>query len=132
MFVRRLYAKGKLSIDEAIKVAEEENVGVSCAEGVYTEEYMYGSAFEYIVLFLLDNHCYIRSTEESCPIIEPIKEGLARKQLRWLNLWMKNDGRFFDEPRDSAYRALYTVPWRFTKVWRKKYPDIPILESVTN
>ena len=138
-FVRRLYAKGKLTIRDAIDGAKKAKLVVSCSEGTYEDDYMYGMGFEHIVQFLLADHRYIRSSHTNqSPIIQPDRDFLTNEQRTCLDQWLANDNGFFEKHGDfdgdgmnDSYRALYAVPWRYTGHWRKKYPDIPILEEVT-
>lgn len=42
------------SLNECVLTAMEREIGVSCAEGVYTDSYMYRMAFESLLWFYID------------------------------------------------------------------------------
>jgi len=140
-FVRRLYAKGKLSMKEAVDAAVNAKETMHASECDYPEPYMLGMAFEEIVWFLLKSHSDGTKKnkgffEKDCScsrVVEPV-EPLTDEQKNVLELWHDNDSSWpgvGDEP-EGNYATLDSIQWKFCKGWRKRYPDIPLLGNVTH
>lgn len=71
-FIRRLYAKGKLSVKDCVEGLIKAKEKVSCAEGASDEPYMLAMAVERVVHFLsgLEGHEYQPGQREA--IIVPV------------------------------------------------------------
>jgi len=153
LWMRRIYAKGSLSVSEAVDVATKNGEGVHASEGEYTEPEMLAQAFEDILhdSFLQDGDDRRRwkrakgktSLKElnvalrlmgaqpldldhwSFRIYEPVHP-LSQEQLKALSRWL-DDG--VEEEEEVA--AFDSIPWRFAPGRRAKYPDLPILGNIT-
>jgi len=149
---RRIYAKGSVTIAEAIEICKRQKVGVNTAEALYCVDedysgpefdYMYGMARELVGGMMAQANDAFNGGLQT-PVIVPIREGLTAEQDRILTLWL-TDGRAFHDEAEQAegpgdpeegsygpiYDALYAVPWKFGPGWRKNYTtDLEHLPTV--
>lgn len=129
-FIRRLYAKGKLSMSDCIDAMIEAGEEVHASEGRYSERYMISMAMSDILEYMLCEHQPLKT-----PVLEPVE--LTEEQERVLEQWKKGDIENW-EPGDSEdgcggeYGVFDSIVWRYAPGWRKLYPAIPILEHVTH
>ncbi len=132
LFIRRIYAKGTVTMRDCMDAAMKKKIGVSCAEGRYTEDYMYQMAFEFIVTHFLDQR-----------VITPIFKDPEIQKLweKWTNSEeysgpVHTADHVFEnldeDDRDVLMEVIYTTPIRFAPGARKKYlaQDIEHLEYV--
>jgi hypothetical protein len=140
-FVRRLYAKGKLSIRAAQEAASKAHETLRASEGEYTEDYMIRMGLEDVVYFLavLYNppRLFKRGKAKSLgPIIEPV-EPLTEEQQAILDEWRADvaycDWGCGEDGNGGQYGILDSILWKFGPGWRKQYPDgIPAIGTVTH
>lgn len=123
MLIKRIYAKGKATVRECIDAAKKRKMEVSCAEGGYTEDYMFEMAFEYLVSYHVDKG-YLE------PVLQTKTQGMLWK---W---WLETDEyssavhtadhlfeKLSDKARERRLAILYSIPLRFAKGARGKYLD---------
>ena len=132
-FIRRLYAKGKLSVQEATDAAIAKNEKLSASEGDYEDSYMVSFGFEQIVEFLLEPVHKINRKSKPSSVIEVCDyDSLTEEQQRVFDLWMKNSDEIMNWDSEKEYQILDSIRFKFADGWRKVYPDIPMLSYVTN
>ena len=87
LFVRRLYANGRLSIAECTEVAVEKGETLHASEGELEEECMISFGFEEVVQFLLLQHseCVCLRCGQKTPVIVPVD--LTEEQSSVLEAW---------------------------------------------
>lgn len=137
-FIRRLFAKGKLSIYDCVQAMLKKKVTYNASEAVYVEAYMISMGAEEAVRFLwkydapdgetiLDDivEAADRDEEFTGPIIVPVS--LSPEQQHILQEW---DQENVQEPEE--YEILDSIAWKFAPGWRNKYPEIPRLGRVTH
>lgn len=132
-FIRRLYAKGKLSIAEAQIAASKAGETLHASEGEHSEDYMIRMGLEDVVSFLSAEQGSRWAPDRPGPVIEPVS--LTEEQRRILVEW-KTDVMDWDCGEDgngSQYGILDSIEWKFAKGWRKRYPKgIPQIGTVTH
>jgi hypothetical protein len=129
LFIRRLYAKGKLSIRDAYRAAAR-------------EEAEYGTDLN---INMLEAHCSLPVAQAVAHLLEepetrrvgpgvafpdgPIlvpAEDLSAEQAGVLEQWRTEGHSWpacgFDE---GPTLVLDSIPWKFGPGWRKLYPEIP-------
>lgn len=127
LFVKRIYAQGWTSIDDAREAAQARGIEVSCSEGGYTDDYMYEMAFGFIISYLRGKLGTDPPQEESIIILAD--DELTAGQGQALS---ESD---LDETEDwdsEEYVNFATIRWKFGLGWRRKYADIPMLAGVTS
>jgi hypothetical protein len=137
LFVRQLFAKGKLSIREITDIAVAKKETVHASEGELDDECMLSYSFEEIVGFLLCDH---KSSPKSkaTPVIEVCDyDKLTDEQRDIYDKFVSNDDAMSnwdsgDDGRSGEYGLLDSIYFRFAPGWRKRYPDIPILDRFEN
>lgn len=140
-FIKRLYAKGKLSIREAIDAMVEKGETLHASEGEYEEPEMLGMGLEEVVNFLRSYDIRREVAPEvrkrvEVPdggIIEPVS--LTKEQEKILWQWDNHQSGKWDtgdDGKSGEYGILDSIQWKFAKGWRKVYPDIPRLGNVTH
>jgi hypothetical protein len=118
-FVRRLYAKGRLSLREALKVAMKKGLTLNASEGAYDDEGMVGMGLEVVVMWL----------HWEKKVIEPCHP-LTPRQQRAITRWDPDEHE--EDPESDDYKAFDSIAWRFAKGWRRKYPELPLLHYYEN
>lgn len=130
-FVRRLYAKGKLSIASCVEAMQKAGEEVQASEGGYKDEYMLAMALTEILAFLHGQLDGVVPPQRE-KIVEPSE--LAGEQ-KWAYDHFANNTQW-DLPYDEQERFfswLDSIEWKYGKGWRKQYPDgIPLLGNVTH
>lgn len=125
-FVRRLYAKGRLSIKECVEGLQKAGEAVHASEGLYEDECMLAFSTEWCVRFLAGCQGHSYKPPQMDEVIVPILE--TEEQREVIDSW-----RIEGEPDDEEkIRILDGIQWRFGPGWRKKYKDVPILSYVSN
>lgn len=134
LFVRQLFAKGKVSMRSCVDFAEKNGEELRASEGGYKDRAMLYMGFEDIVRFLLSNHPHDYRKPHS-PVIEPV--GMTPEQIEVFYDWLDPDtdtGKWEcgEDGEGGEYGILNSVQFRFANGWRKRYPNIPILANVTH
>lgn len=136
-FVKRLYAKGKLSVADCVEAMKKKRVKLQASEGAYEDHHMLCLGLEQFLQFLIEfnppkpvldrlaNHENEATDGIYGPVVKPDK--LSKRQEAVLRLWLLEG---LDEPDD--YEILDSIEWRFAPGWRNVYPHIPMLGRVTN
>lgn len=125
-FVRRLYAKGTLSISKATKLAVKAGETVHASEGEYDDEGTVGMCMSAIVHALASYHEDLVEGSWG-PIIVPCD--LTPRQEELLKKARRRQWDDFSEEDDLLYDK---IKWMFGKGWRRRYPEIPILTYYEN
>jgi len=126
-FLKRLYAKGKLSIRECAQAMKDAGMKYLASEGEYDEPWMLEWAVSDIVGYYLDyREVTINGVQHS--VIEPVTP-LKKEQAEMLEQWLDH---CFPADEEGAHEAFDTIQWKFSKGWRKRFKDIPLLENVTH
>lgn len=127
IFVKKIYAKGKVSVAECIEYCKRNNEVVHASEGEYNDEYMLSFAFDEIVLF----HGLPWSENGHRPNIEPIIENEKQKAMME---HFKKEGFSGLEDYDNDAKEFNKIQWRFTKGARTLYlkKQLPVLSSFEN
>lgn len=131
-FVRRLYAKGKVSIKEVAEACLQKGETLHASEGEYEEKFMICHGLEDVVLYLLSAHKFTPRSKPT-PVIEPV--GMTEEQERIFEEWATDamfDWDCGDDGESGQYGVLDSIQFRFAPEWRKRYPDVPLLESVSH
>lgn len=136
LVVRHVYAKGKASIKELTDFAIKKGETVHASEGEYEDFAMIEMTISEIIAFYLEGHKFTPQSVPT-PIFEPCKECLSERQLQILQEWLDADEAFDEwsvdlEDSASDYCQFGAIPWRFAAGWRKRYPDLPLLEHIEN
>jgi len=127
-FIRRLYAKGKLSIRDAYQVAAKEQLASSCHDDLNCVEAECSSPISQAVYHLLEEK-EARNVGPGVafpagPILVPVE--MTPEQEKVLAEWRSDEGGdwacAFDE---GEYLVLDTIKWKFGPGWRNLYPEIP-------
>jgi len=135
-FVKRLFAKGKLSINDCVQAMLKKGETYNASECAYEEESMLSMGTEEAVSFLrefdappgntvLDKMVSAVDGKFTGPIIVPVS--LSAEQRRILVMWPEGE---VTEPEE--YEALDSIQWKYAPGWRNKYPEIPRLGRVTH
>jgi len=137
-FIRRLYAKGTLSLSEAIKAAVAAGETVHASEGEHKDEGTLGMAFVEIISHFGQPNSEVEISGKGefvydpGNVIEPAAP-LSKEQVRVLKLWIGNE--IFDltgTEEEKAWAVFDKIPWRFAPGQRKLYPNFNLLENFTN
>jgi hypothetical protein len=128
-FLKRLYAKGKLSIKDCTVALVEAGETVHASEGEYEDENMLAFSLEEVVRYLLEywENSGSRGKKNS-PVIEPVQ--MSDDQSKIYSEWIE-DGE--DDDWDTKeFDLLDSVQFRFCKGWRARYKEVELLGNVTN
>lgn len=126
-FLKRLYAKGKLSIRECGQAMQDAGMKYLASEGAYDDQWMLEWAVTDIVIYYLKHVHEVTIHGIQTPILEPVtplKEDQVIALFRWLT------GNASDEV--AEHEALMSIQWKYAKGWRNRREDIPLLENVTH
>ena len=113
VFTRRIFAKGRVSVAECIKIAQNTGETVHASEGDYEDEGTVGAMFGEVVGY------YHR-----LKVVEPVS--LTEKQKPVYDEFAGVDGVIYE------WEIFDTISWKFAKGWRKKYSEIEVLDCFTN
>lgn len=139
LFVRRLYAKGKLSIREAVDALEKAGETLQASEGEYTDRPMLGMGTGYVVGFLAGKPSFLAGASgadfSEFPVIVPV--GLTPEQEELYRQWYNDDDSIEewdcgDDGDGGQYGIFDSIRWKFAPGWRKRYPNIPRLGNISN
>lgn len=131
-FIRRLYAKGTLSMGECVTAMEKAGEQVHASEGCYSETYMLAAMLNQVVNWMYHHRwppvvAMKRPDAVQYPIVIPVLDTSEKERL--FEQWVGQEDEDWDE---EEYSAFDQIGWRFGEGWRKLYPQIPILAEVTN
>lgn len=129
LFIRRLYAKGRLSIRDAYRAAAREVAEERSDADMTLVEAECSLPVAQAVAHLLEEPETRRVgpgvAYPEGPILVPAEE-LSSEQEEVLSTWKVEGENWaacgFDE---GPTLVLDTIPWKFGPGWRKLYPDIP-------
>jgi hypothetical protein len=128
-FLRRLYAKGALTIQEASSGAATELASSSCRDAEEIEPEI-SNAFELAVGHLTKTFTkrhYVPNgvTCPKGPILVLARE-LSPEEAEVLEKWQDDDFQGFDcGYGEGDYQTLDSIPWKYGPGWRKLYHRIP-------
>jgi hypothetical protein len=123
IFIKRIFAKGKTSIQECIAVSKQRNEYFKASEGEYTDDGMLSLGYEEVVLFHGRPWC----ENKHRPNIEAIPEN--DKQQKIIESF-NQDGLSYIEDLDEFTKIL----WKFTQGTRAMYLNktIPAVSRFEN
>jgi hypothetical protein len=134
-FVKRLYAKGKLSIREAVKKLQEKGETLHAGEGEISEDYALAMGLEDVIRYLLSYHETKVGTgkRKLNPVIEPVN--MSKEQEHVFSEWMdpQADISRWDCGNDGTggeYGILDSIEFRYREGWRQRYKEIELLDYV--
>lgn len=132
VFLRQLYANGKVSFKEVADFAISKGEFVHASEGDLKEVEEITTALEEIVTFWLKPHKVNPNAgrhSPEFPIVEAVD--LTPEQQRIFDIWAEelNTHEFTtgEDGRSGEYGILDSIKWKLTTPWRKLYPDVPLL-----
>jgi len=132
ILIKKIYAHGKISIDELIDWCIAHKEWLHASEGDYKDRGMLSYAFEELVLFHAHKWCENRHR----PNIEPVLDN--EDQQKMVDDFMKNgleNLSDYDYEDENTYtRQFDKIKWRFTPGTRKMYIDkkIPHMHHLEN
>lgn len=129
-FIRRLYAKGKLSIAACVEAMVLRGEKLHAGEGAYEDAAMLAQGVEDIVWFLIGLYDGVTPPQPHA-VIEPVE--LDDTQHAILDKWIK--GLFWEhEDAFDDLVILDSIQWRFAPGWRVKYHKggMPYLQMTGN
>jgi hypothetical protein len=106
--VKRIYAKGRCTVDDLVQAAIKAKMEVSCAEGSYDDTYMIEMALGIVLKYHEDNGIIIAESSD--------------ENKEEMNSYIRGD---FDERLtvEDGRKILEKVTYSFAKGGRKKYLD---------
>jgi hypothetical protein len=134
LVIRQVYAKGKVSLREMTEFAIKKGEWVHASEGDYEEYGMISMMLSEIVNYYLHGHKYTPQSEAT-PVLEACD--MDERQKKIYDEWVE-DGEAFEQWRadegdpDAEYNVFDSIKWRYAPGWRKRYPDLPLLEHYEN
>jgi hypothetical protein len=133
-FQRRLYAKGKLSIEDAVHAARSAGETLNASEAAYEDKGMLAFGFNEIVRFLASHSCDCPCCDSQGPVIVPVE--LSEEERKQLHEWWEEghgtDWEYDESDPECAFALVDRIKWKYGPGWRNKYPDLPVLANVTN
>jgi len=129
LFIRRLYAKGKLSIQEAYQAAAREEAERGTGLHMGNLEAQCSLPMEQAVAHLEEEQETRRvaagvSFPEG-PILV-VATDLSAEQEKVLGEWRKDGGGQWNCGfNEGEYLVLDSIKWKFGPGWRNLYPEIP-------
>lgn len=150
-FVRRLYAKGSLTIRECVDALMRAGEKLHAAEGEHDDAPTISLGVEEVVAYLAEKtHPTPRARakqrraaddaarrlggrrKENGPVIVPVDLTDAQSEVldEWLRHGPGDKWDCGDDGLGGEYGVLDSVRWRFAPGWRNRYPNIPRLGHV--
>jgi hypothetical protein len=136
-FLRRLYAKGELSMEDCTIALIEAGETLHTNEGDYDDASMLRMGLNDLIIRLRRGHKFTRFTLESFTAAAVSKEKklkalivpakLTRCQKEILIQYDEGKGRFWE---DRVWAEYEHIQWKFAPGWRVKYNKIPRLDHV--
>ena len=126
ILLKRIYAKGKVSIEELVDHCVKNKIPLNASEGQYFEDYMIELGFSHLILFHGLPYC----ENNRRPNIEAELESKEDAKL-YLNFKEHGLSKVEDEEDWKRFRKL---KWKFTEGTRKMYIDktIPVMYNMEN
>jgi len=128
LFLRRLYARGRLSIRDAYRVAAREEMRGMSDPDVSCVEAECSLPVARAVAHLLEEPETRRVrpgvTCPGGPVLVPAGE-LTEEQARVLEVWRTEGEQWACGYDEGPCLVLDTIEWRFGPGWRSLYPEIP-------
>ena len=113
ILIKRIYAKGKVTIQELVDHCVKNKIALHASERDYFEEYMLAYGFEELVLFHAQKWC----ENKHRPNIEAIPETDKEKEIA--KEFMENGVSNIDNEEDT--KTFLNIKWKFTQGTRKMY-----------
>lgn len=156
-FIRRLYAKGQLSIERCVIALLAKGEVLHASEGNYDEPEMLAYALEEIVnyyvkeswiqpvLYMPDpideesrmmleivenNEDDLDQLSITADKFEELKDDVNANYLRQMRVWKIWQKNFLDDSADIL--VFDSIPWQFKMGVRKRYREIPLLSNISN
>tara|TARA_B100000085_G_scaffold279161_2_gene302049 strand:+ start:350 stop:802 length:453 start_codon:yes stop_codon:yes gene_type:complete len=134
LFLKRLYAKGKLSITDMVWHCKEKEItaeGNELPEGRSFSDYFDDYWYHYDMILEEVIFVWLGESWKQCEGIQlvPILEDPAEVKI-WEMYNSKGTYDYIDIFNDAStmeYIILHNIRWKFAKSWRKKYKEIPLL-----
>ncbi len=121
-WIRRLYAKGSMSVDDCVMYLMMAGEQLHASEGCYSDMSTLRMGVLEVVTFLILNKDFSR-------VIEPAS--LGRKQVHVFVDWITCNEDVGQWGR-SEWAIFCGIELKFAPGWRRRYRDIPILGNITN
>ena len=137
-FIRRLYAKGKLSVRECVDALEKAKEPLRASEGYYHDRPMLSMGTEEVIAFLAGQPNYLAHVncchKHEFPWIIPHELTPEQKKLfdEWWDGGIGCDWDCGDDGEGGEYALFDSIRWKFAPGKRKLYPEIPRLSHVTH
>lgn len=113
ILIKRIYAKGKVTIQELVDYCVKNKIALHASERDYFEEYMLAYGFEELVRFHAQKWC----ENKYRPNIEAIPETDKEKEIA--KEFMENGLSNIDNEEDT--KTFLNIKWKFTQGTRKMY-----------
>ena len=136
-FLKRLYAKGSLSITDTIIALKEAGETLHTANGEYDDVDDLQMGVLDLIIFLRQGHRFERFSLESFTKAATSKErklrayiipaGLSERQKESL---LEYDAGESDEWEEADWCEFEHIRWKYAPGWRMKYQKIPRLDHV--
>lgn len=137
VFLRQLYAKGKVSIREAADFAVARGETLHAGEGYLDDPCMIAYGMEEIASFWVRPHKLNPKAgrhSPQFPIVEAVN--LTPSQRRIFDIWCEelntHEWGAGKNGRSGEHGVLDSIKWKLTTPWRKLYPNIPLLGYFEN
>jgi len=126
ILLKKIYAKGKISLGELVDYCVKNKIPLHASEGDYFEDYMLEIGFSHLILFHGLPYC----ENEHRPNIEAV---LETKEEAKLYFDFKEHG-LSKFQTDEEWQNFRKLKWKFTKGTRKMYVDdtIPRMHHMEN
>ena len=138
-WLRRLYAKGKLTIKDCVDAMVKAGEQLAASEGYYSDDYMLEMGLTEVINHLV-SHQPVTWVKNRLihGAVEPVVEDMTKRQKEIFAEWMDGDkvgdwdGDVDNE--ESQYAIFASIPWRFAPGWRGRYmrDEIKYLTHFTN
>jgi hypothetical protein len=129
ILLKRIYAKGRVSIEELVDYCVNNKVPLNASEGDYYEGYMIELGLSHLILFHAKKWC----KNKHRPNLEPIAENERQEELikRFHKSGLSDLG---DSDNIEDWNEFRKIKWKFTQGTRKMYLDktIPIIVNIEN
>jgi len=126
ILLKRIYAKGKVSMKELVEYCVKNKIALEASEGEYFEDYMVEMGFSHLILF----HALPYNQNKHRPNIEAMPEN--EEQERLYKIFKEHGLSNFEDEKD--WNTFREIKWKFTPGTRKMYLDktIPVMYNMEN
>jgi hypothetical protein len=131
LFVKRMYAKGKLSIADFRKVLNVYFAGQckdrGCSGACDCHEIHGTHGFIHDAVYYMVHYVEKTIKGPRIGVVRPVGP-LTKDQQYVLGLWYLNpyNPEITGEDGPKGLNTLESIEWKFAPGWRKRYPEIPI------